>query len=158
MDRLSCLVVVASLLLAGAVSAQVHTAALPPTAVVQAERPRLADDWAAVVLYRALRDELIDADLSSTSLHYRLPLSWARIAGGATPVPAVARHLSCSLTADVFDLAVGIDLGHPRGWGGWVKVDLDDHRVVVEAAANGLHYGVTYDQGGTVQALLRMPF
>lgn len=158
MGRHLLLLVFASLLLAGSATAQVRTASLPPTTAVQTERPRLGDGSAAEALRRALRSELVDAGLLGACRHYRLPTAWARLAGVATASPVAARRLSCHLTADLLDVSVGIDFHHYRGWGALVKVDLDDRRVAVEAAAKQLHYGVAYDQDGTVQALLRLPF
>jgi len=158
MGRHLLLLVFVSLLLVGPATAQVRTASLPPTAAVQTERPRLGDGSAAQALRRALRSDLVDAGLLGACHHYRLPTAWARLAGVATSSPATARRLSCHLTADLLDLAVGIDFHHHRGWGALVEVDLDDRRVAVEAAAKRFHYGVVYEQGGTVQALLRLPF
>jgi len=151
------LLVFVSLVLVGPATAQVRTASLPPTAAVQTERPRLGDGSAAQALRRALRSDLVDAGLLGAWRHYRLPTAWARLAGVATSSSVAARRLSCHLTADLLDLSVGIDFHH-RGWGALVEVDLDDRRVAVEAAAKRLHYGVAYEQGGTVQALLRLPF
>lgn len=158
MGRHLLLLVFASLLLAGPATAQVRTASLAPTTAVQTERPRLGDGSAAEALRRALRSDLVDAGLLGACRHYRLPTAWARLAGVATASPVAARRLSCHLTADLLDVSLGIDFHHHRGWGALVKVDLDDRRVAVEAAAKQLHYGVAYDQDGTVQALLRLPF
>ncbi len=152
------LLVIASLLLAGPAAAQVRTASLPPTAAVQSERPRLGDSSAAEALRRALRSDLVDAGLLGACRYYRLPTAWARLAGVATAPPVAARRLSCHLTADLLDLSVGVDFHCHRGWGALVEVDLDDRRVAVEAAARQLRYGVAYDQDGTVQALVRLPF
>jgi len=156
--HLLLLLVFVSLVLVGPAAAQVRTASLAPNSAVQTERPRLGDGSATQALRRALRSDLVDAGLLGACRHYRLPTTWARLAGVATIAPATARRFSCHLTADLLDLSVGVDLHHYRGWGALVKVDLDDRRVVVEAAAKELHYGVAYEQGGTVQALLRLPF
>jgi len=158
MGRHLLLLVFVSLLLVGSATAQVRTASLPPTVAVQTERPRLDDGSATLALRRALRHDLVDAGLLGACRHYRVPAAWARLAGVATTTPAASRRLSCHLTADLLGLSVGIGLRNPHGWDAALKVDLADHRVALEATANGLHYGVAYEQGGTVQALLRLPF
>jgi len=157
MGRHLLILVFVSLVLVGPATAQVRTASLPPTGAVQTERPRLGDTTAAEALRRALRSDLVDAGLIGACRHYRLPTSWARLAGVATSSPAAAHRLSCHLTADLLDLSVGLDFHHRGGWGALVEVDLDDRRVSVEAAASRFRYGVAYDEGGTVQALIRLP-
>ncbi len=158
MGRLFLLLV--SLLLAAPATAQVHTASLSPIGTVRAGRLRSEDDPAIRALRRALRSDLIDAGLTGAWRHYRLPTSWARLAGVAPVAPETARRrLSCRLTADLLDLSVGIDLHNHRGWGALVEVDLDDRRVALETAARGLRYGLSYEERrGAVQALVRLPF
>jgi hypothetical protein len=149
----------------------VHDSSVGPSHTTTVERIyRGAEDGDGVTraLRRHLRRQLVDAGLRRAgelfgNLGSGLGTGWPSSPHSDSTTGGVAPRrypIAYRLQPRPFELCVGVDLVHRRGWEASLEVDLDDRTLTLELEpGHRLTYGIAYQQeDGTVEATLRLPF